>query len=104
MLACIFRKLVRIMQKTRQILPKTGENETTTTSGNVSNSAPKPKLTFDSTINSGAISVYRVLTAEVPNANEVQTNTVLETTVTQPRNNTPQGECSIKFFETKQQF
>ena len=104
MLACIFRKLGRKMQKTRQILPKTGENETTTTSGNVSNSAPKPKLTFDSTINSGAISVYRVLTAEVPNANEVQTNTVLETTITQPQNNTPQGECSIKIFETKQQF
>ena len=78
------------MPKTRQILPKTVKNETTT-AGNVGNSAPKPKYTLASTINSGAVSVYRVLTP-VSNTTEAQPNTFLETTVTQPQNNTPQGE------------
>ena len=90
----------------KPILPKTAENvppPTTTTTGNASRIAPKPELKWDSTINQGAVSVFRVLTP-IENTTEAAQppHTFLETTVTQ-QNKTPSGESkSQKIFRELQ--
>ena len=84
----------------KPILPKTAENvpPPTTSTGNTSRIAPKPEYKLDSTINQGAVSVFKVFTPIENTTEAQQPHTFLETTVTQ-QNKTPSGESKSQKSE-----